>query len=114
MAVGLVACAADSVMLPSDGEPARVTIVDGNGQNGTAGQMLGDSLVVRVSDREGRPVVSQTVSFVVTAGGEVTPTTVHTDADGVATFRWKLGTQAGSQVLEVGVGPSGSDRKSVV
>src|SRR5262245_23639173 len=95
--VGVAGCAADSVMLPSDGAPARVTIVDGNDQRGTAGQVLGESLVVRVSDRGNRPVTSQTVSFVVTAGGQVTPATVVTDAEGMAAFRWTLGTAAGSQ-----------------
>lgn len=104
---GLAACAADSVMLPSDGAPARVTILGGNDQLGTAGEVLGESLMVRVSDRGDRPVVNQAVSFVVTSGGQVTPATVQTDAEGKAAFRWTLGTTAGGQVLEVGVDGSG-------
>jgi adhesin/invasin len=104
---GLAACAADSVMLPSDGAPARITILGGNDQLGTAGQVLGESLIVRVSDRGDRPVVNQAVSFVVTSGGQVTPATVVTDAEGKAAFSWTLGTTAGSQVLQVGVDGSG-------
>jgi len=103
----LAGCTNDGVVLPSEGAPAVVTILDGDGQLGVVGQPLNDSLMVRVSDGHDRPVVNQAVSFVVTVGGVVTPASVVTDHEGTARFAWQLGTVSGTQVLEVGVSASG-------
>lgn len=105
--VASIGCAADSLTLPSEGEPALVEILNGDGQNGVVGQPLTDSLLVRVSDGHDRPVVNQVVSFVITVGGVVTPASVSTDDQGRAQFTWQLGTASGNQVLEVGVSASG-------
>ncbi|MEP7325467.1 MAG: Ig-like domain-containing protein [Gemmatimonadota bacterium] len=103
----LPGCASDRLLLPSEGAPAAVTILDGDAQQGIVGQPLNDSLMVRVSDGHDRPVVNQAVSFVVTLGGVVTPTAVITDHEGKARFAWSLGTVSGTQVLEVGISASG-------
>ena len=42
--------------LPNQGQPSEIVVVWGNGQSGTIGELLGDSLVVRVVDRFGDPV----------------------------------------------------------
>ena len=105
--VTLVGCAADSLVLPGEGEPAVVSILNGDDQQGVVGQPLADSLSVRVSDGHDRPVMNQVVSFVVTVGGVVTPAAVITDNQGRAQFAWKLGTVSGTQALEVGISASG-------
>jgi adhesin/invasin len=103
----LVSCASDSLTLPGEGEPAFVIIENGNGQEGTAGRMLTDSLVVTVTDGESRPVVSRTIAFSVSGGGVVQPASVATNGEGKAVFRWVLGPGAGQQSLEAGLGSSG-------
>ena len=96
-------CASDSLTLPEEGKPAFVTIVNGNGQQGMAGSMLGDTLVVRITDSESRPVVSRSIVFN-SSSGSVQPSTVMTNGEGKAVFRWVLGPTAGEQTLDAGLG----------
>jgi hypothetical protein len=96
----LVGCASDSLTLPSEGEPAFLVIVHGNGQQGRAGRMLPESLVVSVTDGESRPVVSRSIGFTPGGGGSVDPATAMTNGEGKAVFRWVLGPTAGEQLLE--------------
>jgi hypothetical protein len=92
------ACGGSELELPADRVAARIAIVRGDGQSGTVGTVLPESLVVRVTDAQDRPVSNQTVVFSVLAGGgQVIPTTVQTNADGVAAAAWMLGSGAGAQ-----------------
>lgn len=106
LAVVLAGCGTDSLTLPREGQPATLTIVSGDAQQGEVGKTLADSLVVSVTDSRERPVVEQEVSFHL-AAGSVTSDRVVTDRNGKATFHWVLGTAAGSQELEVGIAASG-------
>ncbi|HEX6370698.1 MAG TPA: Ig-like domain-containing protein [Longimicrobium sp.] len=63
---------------------------------GTTGRLLADSLAVRVTDRHGTGVAGVSVAFA-TAGGELTPATVVTGADGTAKAAWRLGPTPGEQ-----------------
>lgn len=99
----IAGCASDSLTLPSEGEPAFLTIVHGNGQQGRAGGMLPESLVVSVTDGESRPVVSRSIGITPGTGGSVDPATVLTNGEGRAVFRWVLGPAAGEQTLEAGL-----------
>jgi hypothetical protein len=95
---------------PEDRIPARVVVVDGSGQQGTAGQPLANPVRVRVEDERGRPVPGQSVNFVVTGGGgTVSVASVTTNDQGIAAVQWTLGTGAGAaQTLEARVaGPDG-------
>lgn len=84
--------------------PAALRMVSGNDQEGVVGQQLANPIVVEVTDRNGRPVVGQTVTFQVTAGGgSVVESFVLTDARGLAQSRWTLGTVSDSQRVEVRV-----------
>lgn len=103
----VIGCASDSLTLPGEGDPAFVIIVNGNGQQATAGSMLPESLVVTVTDGESRPVVSRNVGFEVAGGGSVQPTSVMTDGEGKAVFHWILGPGAGAQTLDAGLDASG-------
>ena len=94
----LAAGCGGGLVLPSEGAAAKIVIVKGDGQGAPLGAALPESLVVRVTDSNDRPVQGQAVAFAVTAGGgTVTPSSVTTNADGVAGARWTLGPAAGPQ-----------------
>lgn len=71
--------------------------VSGNGQDGPAGEPLGQPLRVRTLD-EGQPAGRLWVEWsVVSGGGSIEPRNTFTDADGVAEARWVLGPSGGTQ-----------------
>jgi filamin/ABP280 repeat protein/Big-like domain-containing protein/invasin-like protein len=81
-------------------------VVRGDGQIGTVGQPLGDSLVVRVTDPENRPVEGVEVAFVPPAGATLSPNdTVLTGGDGQAAVFYTLSTTAGDQMVEARARP---------
>jgi hypothetical protein len=103
-----VACGGGDLMLPGESRPAAIAVVTGNNQTAPGGQALADSLVVRVTDPQNRPVAQLRVAFVVTAGGgTAAPDTVVTDNNGRAASHWTLGTAAEAQAVEARV--TGSD-----
>lgn len=77
------------------GPPALVPAVQGEGQRGEVGELL-EQLGVFVTDASGNPVPGVDVRFS-TSGGIVGPTRTRTDSTGLATTRWRLGSQAGPQ-----------------
>jgi adhesin/invasin len=85
------ACGGDDLTLPNQGEPAAV-VKFGDGQNGTVGEPLGDSLVVLVTDRFDDPVPGVLVQWTAQGGGSVDPGESTTDAEGRAGTRRILGT----------------------
>jgi hypothetical protein len=103
------ACGGDKLVLPDETLPAAIAVVKGNGQTGTVGALLADSVVVRVTDASGRPVENQPVTFSVTGGGgSLAPATSNTNADGRAGARWTLGTTAGAQSAQAKVTGTGA------
>jgi hypothetical protein len=104
--LALVACGGEDLLLPSSGQPARITAVSGNGQTGTVGQPLPQALVVEVTDPEDRPVQNVEVTFVAPAGAVLVPNdTVVTGADGRASVHYTLATAAGEQTIEARARP---------
>ncbi len=99
-----MSCGGDELLLPEEGEPATLAIVQGDAQSGVAGAPLPEPLVVRVTDTRDRPVIGTAVTFEVSSGGgTVAPETVTTDAEGIAAAQWSLGTRAGAQAVTVAV-----------
>jgi hypothetical protein len=99
--LGLAACGGDNLLLPSDGEPSRISIARGDDQNGTVGGPLGDSLVVLVTDPKSRPVAGVEVVFLPPAGAAVAPNdTVLTGPNGEAAVHYTLSTTAGEQIVK--------------
>lgn len=92
----VLSCGGGDLTLPNEGQPATIQVVRGNGQNGTIGQPLADSLVVRVRDRFGDPVPGIGVTWTAEDGGEVDPATSTTGADGMAATQRILGAQPGT------------------
>jgi adhesin/invasin len=101
-ALFLISCGGDELLLPAEGEPATLAIVDGDGQTGPIGGQLAEPLIVRVSDTRGRPVAGATVAFS-PAAGSVAPETATTDADGLALTQWSLGAGTGNQQVNASV-----------
>src|SRR5262249_24442782 len=61
---------------------------------------LPDSLVVRVTDALDNPVAGVEVTWAVDGGGSISPTSVTSDANGLAAAERVLGNTAGSQTAE--------------
>jgi plastocyanin len=81
----------------------------GDGQTGQVGQALGSPLQVVVTDG-GAPAAGATVTWSTTApNGSMTPTSTPTDANGIASSSWAMGTVAGPQSAQATLsGASGS------
>jgi len=71
----------------------------GDAQIGTVGTQLPLDLVVRATDGVGNPKAGVQVSFVAFGGGSVNAASVITDATGLASVHWTLGTSAGTQTV---------------
>jgi hypothetical protein len=73
-----------------------LALVSGGGQTQQISSALPDSVVMRVVDQYGNAVSAHQVDFSVTGGtGSVSPTTVNTDAAGLAATEWTLGPEIG-------------------
>jgi adhesin/invasin len=90
----LVSCGGDDLVLPGEGEPATIAIVQGNGASGRVGEALSEPLVVEVRDGVDRPVAGATV-VIDLAGALVEPDTISTDAAGTASAEITLGAEVG-------------------
>jgi adhesin/invasin len=95
---GLAACGGGNLSLPNEGQPSEIAVVRGNRQSGTTGEPLGDSLVVRVVDRLGAPVIGAEVTWTAEVGGSVSPATSVTSSSGQASTQRMLGTELGTYV----------------
>jgi PKD repeat protein len=81
-------------------------VVEGNGQTGEVGGLLGGPVVVEVTDAGGHLVEGAGVTFELTAAGpgaDILPRTATTDASGRASAQILLGTEAGVQAGEARV-----------
>ena len=79
---------------------AAVSVISGGGQQGLAGQRLGEAVVVRVDDAGGSAVEGVTVTFSAAEGhGAADPNMAVTDSEGLAATSWTLGSAPGVQTL---------------
>lgn len=93
-----VGALADSTRVTVTAVPSQIAVVGVAERSATAGRVVLDSLAIRVTDRHGTGMEGVAVTFAATAGGgEVTPATVVTRADGTARAAWRLGTAVGEQ-----------------
>ena len=80
----------------------QVTLLSGDGQTGAVGEALASELVAQSSDAGGAAVGNVGLSLEVTqGGGNLSATSVTTDAQGAAASGWTLGTVAGTQEVTV-------------
>ena len=72
--------------------PLAPVIVNGDAQSGPVLQQLSGSLQVRIQDRLGSPMTGRAVTFAVASGGgSITTTSTTSDANGLASTTWTLG-----------------------
>lgn len=88
--------------------PAILSLVSGGGQSAYTGQVLADSIRVKVSNSSGLGQSGHPVQFTLTAGngrlkpGDVTSLQRTTNSSGIAAVAWQLGMVANStQTLQV-------------
>lgn len=99
-----IAAANQSVLLRATATQGRgtalVRLSGGTTDSLPAGCTLATPVAVRVVDANNVPVSGATVSFESVLGdGSLTPTSVVTGPDGVASTRWKLGFQGGASTV---------------
>jgi len=105
LAMLLAACGGDSGTGPSS---LAIAAQAGQGQTGPAAGPLPNALAVLVTNPSGAPVAGQAVTWT-TTGGSLDPATSTTDASGIATTAWRLGTTIGAQEARATLsGASGS------
>jgi len=83
------------------GIPERMSMTDGDAQQGEVGELLPVRLGVTVVDGDGNPVPGSEVRFEVVAGGGITaPTRPRTDSLGAVSVYWRLGPEPGQQRVD--------------
>ena len=84
--------------------PTTLSIISGDNQTGLTGEALANPFVVEVRDENGNPLEGVIVAFVVGAGGSsLSDTNVETDANGLAQSILALGSDPGTNTVEVSV-----------
>jgi hypothetical protein len=95
-----IACGDASAPPP---QPASIVVVSGDAQPSVeVGTKLPLPLTAKVLDANGRPLSRITVAWN-TDGGTLSATSSLTDANGLASVEWTLGTRAGSQIATASV-----------
>ncbi len=90
----------DLSALASADAPSTLLPASGDGQQGTAGNKLGQPLVVRLTDRFGNGISGGTVTWTVASGGgTVAPATATLDSSGNAATVLTLGPAAGRNTV---------------
>lgn len=85
-----------------------ITLVTAGTLSGFVSTALDSTIRVRVTDRDGANVPGVSVTFAPSGSGTVSAATVSTDANGLASTRWTLGSALGTQTLaaSVSAGPT--------
>jgi serine protease len=91
----LVGCSNDGPSTPN--APTHLRIVSGSNQSADLSAILDSPLVVEVLDASNRPVANVGLSWTVTGGGSVSPSTTTSGSDGKSSVRWTLSPTAGTQ-----------------
>lgn len=88
------------------GAPGQITKYAGDVQTGILGQSLAEPLVVAVGDQFGNRLAGVTVSWTVEGGGTLSASTTTSDANGLASVAWTLGTGPNRAHAAISAGPS--------
>jgi hypothetical protein len=107
----LAACSGGDLLLP-DRTPAQLEVVSGDGQSAVAGSQVPNPLVVKVLDRDGRPVEGAIILFEFVDppnGAAIAPPAAETNSGGQVAVEVTLGTPAGDQPVRAQVDEPASD-----
>jgi hypothetical protein len=104
-------CSGGDLMLPGSGGASDLEAISGDRQEGEVGAVLPEPLVVQATDASGQPVQGTVIVFRFNAdvGGEISPESATTDAEGRAAVEVRLGTSTGDQIVEAGVSEAAAD-----
>ena len=84
--------------------PTTLSIISGDNQTGLTGEALANPFVVEVRDENGNPLEGVIVAFAVGAGGgSLSDTNVDTDSNGLAQSILTLGSDPGTNTVDVSV-----------
>ena len=84
--------------------PTTLDGVSGDNQSGLTGEALANPFVVEVRDQNGDPMEGVTVTFTISAGGgSLSDTSVETDVNGLAQSTLTLGSEPGTNTVDVSV-----------
>ena len=84
--------------------PTTLSIISGDNQTGLTGEALANPFVVEVRDENGNPLEGVIVTFAVGAGGgSLSDTNVDTDTNGLARSILTLGSDPGTNTVNVSV-----------
>jgi alpha-tubulin suppressor-like RCC1 family protein len=102
LALAIVGGCREATTAPSDPNSSAfassMTVVSGNAQTGQIGAALSQLLTVKIVDAGGLPVQGAAVTFAArTGGGAVSPASGVSNAAGLVTATWTLGTTVGAQ-----------------
>ena len=98
---------ADSIPVTVSQVPVLLTKTGGDAQTYATNAVLPQALSVKVADSGGTGIAGQTVTFgVVSGGGALVGTPLPTDAGGVTSVSWKLGSTVGSQSVSATRAPA--------
>jgi len=99
-ATGYAPGATAVTVMVTAGPAKTLSLVSGGNQSATPGTQLPQPIVVKVADSGGVGVSAKAVTFAVaTGGGSVGTPNATTDANGLASTTWTLGTAAGLQTI---------------
>ena len=94
----------ETVTFAAEAIPPTLMSISGNNQSGAAGTALANPFVVEVRDGNGNPLAGVAVTFIVRTGsGTLTDAIATTDANGQAAITLRLGTEAGTNTVEVSI-----------
>jgi subtilisin family serine protease len=96
-APGLAGSPAMFVAVAHAGLASVFVRASGDGQTGTVGAVLADSLVVVAQDQYGNPASGAPVTWNAVTGGTLSAVTAPTDPAGRSSVSWTLGAAAGAQ-----------------
>jgi hypothetical protein len=113
--VALAACGGDGGSPTESDGPAALAVALGAGQTGTVGSELQTPIGIKVTGKSGNPLAGVTVNFTVRANsGSVNQSSWKTNASGIASVSWTLGTTAGANADTLEASVSGVAEKLVV
>ncbi|MCI0436986.1 MAG: Ig-like domain-containing protein [Gemmatimonadetes bacterium] len=85
------------------GPATVIRIVSGDGQTGTAGQLLRNELVVEIEDAFGNKAAGDPLAFMLSDDGFITPAQPTADHEGRARVAWTLARQPGANAAKASV-----------
>ncbi len=97
-----LASACSTLVTVTGGQPDHLILVQGNGVTASVNAVAVPNPQVQVVDAFGNPVSNVSIQFVVTPAasiGSVAPGVIMSDASGLASTSWQLGTASGSNAM---------------